>query len=214
MKKKIAVAVSLLLVLALSVGGTVAWLTDSAAVTNTFTIGNVDITLSETGAETDNNGDAVSKSYKFVPGQTLAKDPTITVRAKSEKCYVFVKIEETVPLKDGVSAAFDDYFSYSVRNGWAQLKNGNDDVLNVYYKEVDASTSENDIVLYVLTGGETSDLQNGQITVNESVTKDMVENLSGNPTLKITAAAVQFDGMANAYDAWTKLPSNITGIDD
>ena len=212
MKKKIAVAVSLLLVLALSVGGTIAWLTDSAAVTNTFTIGNVDITLSETGAVTNNNGDAVSNSYKFVPGQTLAKDPTIAVKAKSEKCYVFVKIEETVPVKNGVSATFNDYFTYSVRAGWEQLKNGNDNVSNVYYKEVDASTSANDIVLYVLTGGATDNLKNGQITVKESVTKDMVENLNGNPTLTITAAAVQFDGMSNAYDAWTKLPTAITGI--
>ena len=39
MKKKIAVAVSLLLVLALSVGGTIAWLTDTSdKVVNTFTI--------------------------------------------------------------------------------------------------------------------------------------------------------------------------------
>ena len=209
MKKKIAVAVSLLLVVALSIGGTIAWLTDSETVTNTFTIGNVDITLTETDTDLDTDQNDKTNTYKFVPGKELAKDPKVTVTAGSEKCYVFVKIVENLPVKTGVTANFENYFTYSIRNDWQPLKNGGTDVPGVYYQEV--ASSETATTLYVLTGGETAN-SNGQITVKDSVTKEMVDNLNGNPTLTITAAAVQFEGMTDAYDAWTKLPNAITGI--
>ena len=207
MKKKIAVAVSLLLVVALSIGGTVAWLTDSETVTNTFTIGNVNITLTETDTGLDTDQNDKTNTYKFVPGKELAKDPKVTVTANSERCYVFVKIVENLPVETGVTANFKDYFTYSIRNDWQPLKNGDIAVPGVYYQEV--ASSETATTLYVLTGGANENL-NGQITVKDSVTKEMVDNLNGNPTLTITAAAVQFEGMTDAYDAWTKLPNGIT----
>ena len=87
MKKK---TLALFLVLALAfggvIGGTVAWLTDkSDTVVNTFTDSDIDITLTEsTGTE-----------YKMVPGYTISKDPKVTVKADSEKCYLFVKLDKS-----------------------------------------------------------------------------------------------------------------------
>lgn len=99
MKKKIAVAVSLLLVLALSVGGTIAYLTaETNNITNTFTVGNITITLAETTGQSSNY------KYKIVPGATVAKDPTITVKATSEKCYVYAYVDNALILNNNVVA--------------------------------------------------------------------------------------------------------------
>jgi len=83
MKKKLTIVVSLLLVMALSIGGTIAWLTDTTdAIQNTFTVGNVKIDLTETDVE--DNDTPLANSYKMVPGKTIDKDPTVTVEAGSE----------------------------------------------------------------------------------------------------------------------------------
>lgn len=65
---------------------TVAYLTDRETVVNTFTVGNVNITLEET--DVDKDGDVQKNSYHILPGKTYEKDPTLTVNAKSEESYV------------------------------------------------------------------------------------------------------------------------------
>ena len=120
MKKKIAVAVSLLLVLALSIGGTIAWLTDTSdTVVNTFTVGKVELKLEETGANKDGTTGSFKKDYAIVPGATLAKDPTITVSANSEKCYVFVRITEANN-SITVESAKQDIVQWNILSGWNQ----------------------------------------------------------------------------------------------
>ena len=101
MKKKIAVAVSLLLVLALSIGGTIAYLTaQTDAITNTFTIGNIQITLKEmvkgaTGTEVEATT-VEQKAFTVVPGGTDTKKPIITVKANSEDCWLYAYVENNV----------------------------------------------------------------------------------------------------------------------
>ena len=68
---------ALVLVIGCAVGGTVAWLTaQTGPVVNTFTYGNINITLSETTGE----------DYKIIPGVDIEKDPTVTVKKDSEAC--------------------------------------------------------------------------------------------------------------------------------
>lgn len=101
-KSLITMLVALCLVAALGVGATLAYLTDSTdAVNNTFTVGKVDITLTETGdkgktnAEVTENKDNNGFDYKNVqPGDVLNKKPVITVADDSQNCYVFVKITD------------------------------------------------------------------------------------------------------------------------
>ena len=82
-KKTLALVLALTLLVAGVVGGTLAWLTDQTAeVKNTFTVGDINIGLTETTAD-----------YKMIPGNTIAKDPTVTVKANSEACWLFVKVE-------------------------------------------------------------------------------------------------------------------------
>jgi len=98
MKKKIIAIAAAVAILAVAiVGGTLAWLTSTDTVTNTFTVGNVQIKLDETAV--DANGKATSgarvkaNTFHIIPGDVVDKDPTVTVLANSEPCYVYVYID-------------------------------------------------------------------------------------------------------------------------
>ena len=101
-----------------SVMGTMAYLTDNDEVTNTFTVGNVDITLNE--AKVDVNGKKITgdrvqaNSYKLLPGGEYDKDPTVTVEDGSEDAYVrmLVTVSDIDALKEAFGADYvaDDVF--------------------------------------------------------------------------------------------------------
>ena len=85
------------LLVAASVLGTMAYLTSTAKVENTFTIGKVEIKLDEAKVNADGipveGADRVTaNSYKLMPGNTYTKDPTVTVKAGSEDSYVRMKV--------------------------------------------------------------------------------------------------------------------------
>lgn len=86
MKKKI-LAICLVVALAATavIGGTLAYFTDTTETkVNEFTVGNVDITLTEPSWK----GNAT-----LMPGVSFDKDPTITVAEKSQDAYVFLKMD-------------------------------------------------------------------------------------------------------------------------
>lgn len=80
------------LLVAASVLGTMAYLTSTDTVTNTFTVGKVKITLDETDVTNPNGPRVKANSYKLMPGTTYTKDPTVTVKAGSEESYVRMKV--------------------------------------------------------------------------------------------------------------------------
>ena len=104
MKKKI---VALCLCIALAVvaigGATLAYFTDTTKnVTNTFTVGKVNIDLWEnqydatknelTSVKLSGKTSTVGNAYHIVPGVTLPKNPTVEVKAGSDACWLFVKV--------------------------------------------------------------------------------------------------------------------------
>ena len=187
-KKTIALVLACILCVGIGIGGTLAWLTATTdAVTNTFTTSDIDITLTETGMTNNAN------SYQMVPGYTITKDPKVTVKAGSEKCYLFVKLEK--------SANFDSFMTYEMATDWTQLTG----VDGVYYRTVDASATQNQ---------EFEVIKDNTVTVKYSVTKDDMNGVTANPTLKVTAYASQY--MKNntenftPVEAWGNI-SNPTG---
>ena len=80
------------LLVAASVLGTMAYLTSTDTVTNTFTVGKVEIKLDETDVTNPNGPRVQANSYKLMPGTTYTKDPTVTVKAGSEESYVRMKV--------------------------------------------------------------------------------------------------------------------------
>lgn len=81
-KKVIVLALCAILLVAASVMGTLAYLTDTESVQNTFTVGKVGISLTQ----------ATINSTKLVPGSNYAVNPVITVDADSEECWLVVKV--------------------------------------------------------------------------------------------------------------------------
>ena len=97
--RKVLLALSCMLTLvAVTVGATLAYLTDTAEVVNTFTVGNVQIDLNET--DVDGKNGTKENDYHLVPGATYVKDPTVTVKANSEPAYVrmLVTVEDYMDL--------------------------------------------------------------------------------------------------------------------
>ena len=173
-KKALALVLALTLLVAGVVGGTLAWLTDQTAeVKNTFTVGDINIGLTETTAD-----------YKMVPGNTIAKDPTVTVKANSEACWLFVQVTESTDLKD--------FITYAIAEGWTALPG----VDGVYYREVPASAA--DQTFSVLAGDA--------VTVKSDVTRTMLETAKTDaPTLTFKAYAIQKDHFATADAAWAEV---------
>ena len=87
MKKKLMMALSLVLVAVMSIGGTLAYLTSlTDPVKNTFTVGNVNITLDETNTDEygvviaegqEGAGRGYGNEYKLIPGHKYSKDPIV-----------------------------------------------------------------------------------------------------------------------------------------
>lgn len=192
MKKKLSFTViALILSLVCTVSVTLAWLMDKTPeVTNTFTVGDVTITLTESPLNTDGSygtpAEGVTNTYKTIPGTEYKKDPKVTVEGGSEACYLFVKFEEI-----GNPASYFDYTStLTTTVGWTQ---GTGDIpSNVWYREVEAKAIDQSWNLLV------DDI----ITVNaENVTKDNVAAAAA-AKLIYSAYAVQKANVASAADAW------------
>lgn len=99
MKKKItALALVVCLVAVAIVGGSLAYFTDEEEATNTFEVGNVDITLTEPNWDAALKEDA--KAATLIPGRVIAKDPTITVEATSQRAYTFMKVQLSADFVD------------------------------------------------------------------------------------------------------------------
>lgn len=169
------------LALTATVGGTLAWLIAEDTVTNTFTYGDINIELTETDTGLDADDNDKTNEYEMVPGNNITKDPTITVEADSEDCYLFVQLNK--------SDNFDTFMTYEVNEEvWTAL----DGVENVYYCEV--SKSDKDQIFNVLL--------NDEVKVKDNVTKDMFNSLTDAtyPELTITAYGVQRDADIDAID--------------
>ena len=95
MKKTLTIALSMVLVAAIAVTGTLAFLTASSTeLVNKFTFGNTEVTIAEPDWTAALGGDA-EKPMKVVPGQTVAKDPTVTVKG-SEEVYVYAYVNNAL----------------------------------------------------------------------------------------------------------------------
>ena len=167
-RKTLALIAACLMLVVGVVGGTVAWLTATTrSVVNTFTCGDISITLAET----------TGNSYKILPGNNIAKDPKVTVSANSENCILFVKVEKanwpTFKESDGTTLKV----RYDIADGWTALTG----VSGVYYRTVTSSESNQDFAV----------LKDNTITVSGNLTKVEVNSMTTAPTLTITAYAHQ-----------------------
>ena len=194
MKKKILMALALIgcavVLVAGTIAGTVAYLTStSGTLKNTFTVGNVSITMDEakvnvygeqigTDRVSGRADDVVANTYKLIPGHNYTKDPTITVTGGSESCYLFVKVENGISAIEAGTTIADQMED----NGWTALAGQT----GVYYMEYDSDPNDKKIPVFA------------EFTIADNA---VVSNYL-NATINVTAYAVQADGFDTAADAW------------
>lgn len=199
-KKVLGLVTALALVGAVGIGATLAYFTDNATVENTFVMGHVDIDLTETTVEKNEDGEYVQKEteitdegLKFenvVPNQTVPKDPTVTVAEGSEDAYIRVTLtfdglseEQTAQLLNGIE----------INDGW--VSSGD------YYYYQDK-----------LTAGESATLFD-EVTVPASWGNEMADKSF---KIEVKADAIQADSFTPAKNndgeivAWTVGGTDVT----
>lgn len=141
-KKIAAVLLAVVLLVGCTIGGTLAWLSaQSGPVTNTFTVGKIEIELKEHDLKDDGTLDTDAEvientDYKVVPGDTQPKDPFVRVKVESEKCYVYVCITNELVIGTDVVCEYniDDF-------GWTRVATNGNQTLYRFNEIVDASAA-------------------------------------------------------------------------
>ena len=205
------------LLVCVTVGATVAYLTSTDTVTNTFTVGKVAINLDE--ADVDEYGNVLKdkddkvlprvkeNTYKLMPGHTYTKDPTVTVLKGSETSYVKMTVTFTMssqldaifaPNGANMTSIFDGYDS----TNWIYKGNTEDTTKNTrtyefWYKET-VTALESDVVLDALFD---------QIVVPGTITNAQIDTIK-DMTITVKAYAIQADGFDTADKAWAAYAAN------
>ena len=176
MKKKLmAVALATIIAVMAVAGASLAWLTaESEDVTNTFTVGNITISLAET----------TGTVYKVVPGATDNKNPTVTVKEKSEKCYVYVLIDNQFVI-DGVTVATLNISSAD----WVEVATDGTRTLYRYSTVVDASSEDKELPVFTTVTYD-----------GETITSDNIASLASKKIV-LKAYAHQSENIPNISDA-------------
>lgn len=189
MKKILTIVISIALVAAIAIGGTLAYLTSNAnntTLTNTFVSGpGLSITLNEanvdpvtgltaTGATA---GRGSANQYPIIPGNIMDKDPLITVVGGSQACYVFAYVTNTITIA-GKPVVTNINIDPSV---WSQVASNTSGKLYVY-------SSAANVPLIVNKSASVQDLAKvfTKITINSALT---VADLAGSKTGDITVQA-------------------------
>ena len=209
-RKVLILALCAVLLVSISVMGTMAYLTSKDSVTNTFTVGKVAIKLDEAMANADGTlvqgADRVdANSYKLLPGQTYNKDPMVTVLKDSEKSYIRMTV--TVSKAEELDAIFAPAGAnlLSIFNGYdgaTWLYKGDTDnadntrTYEFWYKEAVAAPDA-DVALDALFDS---------ITVPGSITNAQLATIEG-MTITVNAYAIQADGFGTADLAWAAYPA-------
>ena len=189
-----------------SIMGTMAYLQDTKTVTNTFTVGKVQIQLDE--AKTNEDGSLVegadrvqANTYKLLPGHTYNKDPMVTVLRGSESSYVkmtvtFTKSAELdaifAPTGANMMSIFNGYDSTNwIYKGNTEDTGADTRTYEFWYKEAVAAPTAN-VALDALFDS---------ITVPGTITNAQLATIEG-MTITVNAYAIQADGFATADLAW------------
>lgn len=184
-KRFIALFTLIALVSVTAIGVTYAYLSSTtAAITNTFTVGDVQINLTEPAF-------VPADEHILVPGATLAKNPTVTVLANSEDSYVAIKV--TVPKALDSLVTLDwNTTDWQLVEKITDTDNSNNYAYYYKYKNEVAKAATNTQLNAAF----------GSVYVKTSVTNSQLQALTADD-LKVTvqAFAIQSLGFSNVDDA-------------
>lgn len=224
-----------------SIAGTMAYLTSKDEVKNTFTVGQVEISLDE--AKVDEKGRPVDKdgkvvedlaaaervtgnSYKLIPGHKYTKDPTLTVLKGSEESYVRLMVTATFDgklteeqLATKLDGIFTDYDSDWARKGDPAVTTETKTV----FEDGDEKVVEYTVVTYeyryktTVEGeveGSAADNKLPALFTGIAVPATWTnEDLKaiGGFSIDVEGQAIQADGFEDADAAWTAFGKQVVG---
>jgi len=204
MKKKIVLGLTaLILVVGLTIGGTLAFMqSKTAQIVNTFTVGSVHLSLAEYATYTPatSSSSAITTAYEdakqLTPGTVIAKTPILTVAAGSEECFVKAKIEIPAALQALITAG-----KITINNNttdWSTIDTNG----IVYYNGTVAKSATATVLPALFT----------TVTINSNVTNEDLETiaLEANRQIKVTGYAIQKATFADATAAWAKFDNTNT----
>ena len=155
-KKILALALAAVLLVAVSVAGTIAYLTaTSAPVENTFKTSTVSVSIAET----------TGTEYQVIPGVNITKDPVVTYTTNVDS-YVYVKMTKT---------EWDDAMTFEMGKDWKKL----DGYENVWYYEVVITEGANNVA--ASTTGTLQVIADNTITVPGNIDFDKESKLAFTP---------------------------------
>lgn len=188
LKKILALACCAVLLVCISVGATLAYLTDDDAVTNTFTVGKVEITLDEADVDDSTEGEDRDQAneYKLIPGGEYEKDPTVHVAAGSEEAWLFVKVVNGIA--DVEAEGETTIEAQMIANGWTAVEGADG-----YYSYKETVSAGEDIVVF------------STFSIAEDVKQAALEACEN---IEITAYAIQAADLDTVEEAWTALGLN------
>jgi predicted ribosomally synthesized peptide with SipW-like signal peptide len=213
---------AIVLVAVVAIGGTLAYMTDSETKTNIFSVGDLDITLTELNFDPD---DALA----IVPGDTFEKDPTITLEADSNDAYVrFVVSLDTEETAKDIEERDFEKIVYQYTAVSALVYGQNDDLVGArvrmntgaYLTEAQLAEATITTTYYpvglvyenheILQAGESVTLFEG-VLVPTWWNQTQLQ-LLGDFKIIVTAEAVQADNFVDATAAFTALDGEIANI--
>lgn len=219
LRKFLMLVSSALLLVCVTVGATVAYLTDTTnEVKNTFTIGNVSFDKGElengldeakvdvygnfvdsNGSTTDAEGNTYTTSqarvtkntYKLIPGHTYTKDPTVHIGNDSENGWLFVKVENGIAAIEAKATNSTTSISAQMsKNDWSLV-----DITNNIYAYNEQVKADADVVVFE------------SFTLDGSVSDETLKAYE-DAEIVIQAYLVQADGFDTAANAWQGAPLN------
>lgn len=210
MKKKnlVTMLASLSLLAVVGVGSTLAYLSDATdVVTNTFTVGNVDITLDETDiTKTDGTRTETGNAYTNIQcGDVLTKDPIVHVAEDSSECYIFVKVEglDELLATEGLDVDGNTVKAFALDSNafkdWVKVAEADGSAIS-------QTTGKNGIYRYKETLGaeESTSAVFNSITFNSALTEYEDGEVPEISSIEITAYAIQSENLS-VSDAFTSL---------
>lgn len=215
MKKKslgkvLALIACVLALVAAGVAGTLAYLIDADEAVNSFTVGDVQLSLDETDVDSDN--DTKKNAYHLIPGESYTKDPAVTVLEGSEEAYVriIMTLKNAADLKaimDGKNLELDDFIT-DLNTDWI-LKGITDDTANdtlVYEYRYKTTVSGLNGAVELPALFETLAVP----SVLDGADLKALYGTNGEFEMVFNAHAIQVSGFENAEDAaWTAFDAQV-----
>ena len=192
MNKRKSIAVAIVLLLVLMIGGMLAYFTDTDTKTNTITLGdNIDIAVTETWTPAD--------GLNLHPGAVVAKAPKIENESTTTPAYVFAEI--VVPCYATTGTTVDaPLFTFTVNSGWTLINtptvNTTDKTITYVYAYGTSSAMTS-----LAANTSTTNAVFDTVTLEPSLTQAQKATASATPNIIVNGYGIQTDNMTGKTPA-------------